>query len=107
MTGDTTRVDKLLATYIADLCEQMQAGHCARIDDLSDTQVSYLADELRERSPKTDIYILSSKPNSPREILTERAVELRNRKERPLVLLVPAGAGHAASSLDKIGRAHV
>ena len=33
-------------------------------------------------------------------IPAERAVELRNRKERPLVLMVPVGSGSAASSLD-------
>ena len=39
-------------------------------------------------------------PTHDVEITPERAIELRNRKQAPLILMVPSGEGHAASSLD-------
>jgi hypothetical protein len=60
-----------------------------------------VAEELIRRSLDADVHVLSEHTvQHPAEVQVDRAIELRNRKARPLLLLVPARAGHAASSLD-------
>ena len=64
-----------------------------------------LVDVLRDRLPygAADVHVLvdrAGEADGKLSIPAERAVELRNRKERQLVLMVPVGSGSAASSLD-------
>ena len=48
-----------------------------------------------------DVHVLAeSAAEHPAEIAADRAIELRNRKVKPLLLLIPAKAGLSASSLD-------
>lgn len=95
----------LLDAMAAPLREQLKdavPGHCVRVDDLSDED----ATELAARIPgdgQLDVHVLTHQRSATSDgvhITADRAVELRNRKQRPLLLLVPSGAGHAASSLD-------
>ena len=55
------------------------------------------------RARCADVHVLvdhAGEADGKLSIPAERAVELRNRKERQLVLMVPVGSGSAASSLD-------
>lgn len=94
----------VLVEAIADELERMLAGavdgHCVRVDDIEEELATRLAGDLTVRAPGVDVLILRSRPGGPREVAPERAIELRNRKLRPLLLLVPLGEGSAASSLD-------
>lgn len=76
-------------------------GHCVRVDDLTAGDARAIAEQIAGHSPVFDVHVLAQDVTwPPLEIKAERAIELRNRKARPLLLLIPAGAGHAASSLD-------
>lgn len=99
-----------LADLIADDLAGHGVGHCVRVDNVRRDDAHALAAAVRARVPagSTDVHVLAGQadddradaaPGSP-AIPVERAVELRNRKQRRLVLLVPVGAGTAASSLD-------
>lgn len=89
-----------LATQIAGLLLGSQPGHCVRVDDVNADLARNLADALSAELPEAEIRVLRSDPSDPIDISAERAIEIRNRKRVACVLIVPAGEGHAASSLD-------
>ncbi|GGT38482.1 helicase HerA domain-containing protein [Nonomuraea spiralis] len=105
---DTTLPDLVIdriATTLTKRIGRHEPGHCVRVDNLRHADAERLADAVRRAlAPgKADIHVLvDARAQADDELLipTERAVELRNRKERQLVLMVPVGAGVAASSLD-------
>lgn len=79
-----------------------EPGHCVRVDGIDPMLASELATTLQDSLANTSyVFVLRSKPApGGLEIAPEKAIELRNRKVKALLLLVPAGEGHAASSLD-------
>lgn len=94
-----------LAAQVVDAIEGHGAGHCVRIDSIRGADAEALALAVRSKlasSGDADVHVLTVGPSDGGElrIPAERAVELRNRKERPLVLMVPVGSGSSASSLD-------
>lgn len=95
-------ITDLVADHLEVRIRDYAAGHCVRVDDVSATQAPALVDALRDRvsAHDADVWTLSTDGVTKRDLSSERAIELRNRKRRPLVLFVPAGEGHAASSLD-------
>ena len=95
-------VDRL-ADQLAGLVRGHRPGHCVRVDNVQRHDADVLVAAMRARLPKgsVDVHVLAERSMlSKTAIPAERAVELRNRKQRPLVLVVPVGAGAAASSLD-------
>lgn len=83
------------------------AGHCMRVDDIDASRARRLAVRLREglteSSLSVDVHVLTGAGAVEGDLWSvgpDRAIELRNRKRRPLLLLVPEGEGAAASSLD-------
>jgi hypothetical protein len=100
-TGLPARLIGRIASNLRDRLSQRHDGHCVRVDDLFTKDARAVAEEIANQSPGFDVHVLSASSQvSPQEIGVDRAIELRNRKLRPLLLLVPSGAGHAASSLD-------
>ncbi|WP_344017316.1 helicase HerA domain-containing protein [Microlunatus capsulatus] len=89
-----------LAEYIASILDQAEAGHCVRVDDVNTALAPDLASALSQKLPAAAIHVLRARPQGNLDIAAERAIEIRNRKRQPCVLVVPAGEGHAASSLD-------
>lgn len=101
----THELPAALITRIADELAKgllnRSPGHCMRVDDFARDDARAVANELTRRSPDADVHVLSGDTvQHPAEVRVDRAIELRNREARPLLLLVPAGVGHAASSLD-------
>lgn len=100
----TSPADELLLEVLADdLAEAMtdaEAGHCVRIDDVAPDLAHLLVETLSARLPEVAVHVLRAKPSTSAEIPPQKAIEIRNRKAQPCLLLVPAGEGHAASSLD-------
>lgn len=97
-------VDRIAAA-LTDQIETHERGHCVRVDNLRQADAEDLARALRAglAAGKADVHVLadqSERADNELLIPAERAVELRNRKERQLVLLIPVGTGAAASSLD-------
>ncbi|GAA3448855.1 helicase HerA domain-containing protein [Dactylosporangium matsuzakiense] len=99
-TDDTGRLVRAIADVLVTTLAGVRRGHCARVDDVDTEMASALADVLVKDLPDSDVHVLQQHATGPRSIDSDRAVELRNRKRSPLLLLVPAGEGHAASSLD-------
>jgi DNA phosphorothioation-dependent restriction protein DptH len=96
-----TALTERIAVRLEEHLAKRPPGHCVRVDDLTADDARALAEQIVGHSPAFDTNVLAQDVSwPPLEIKAERAIELRNRKVRPLLLLVPAGAGHAASSLD-------
>lgn len=99
-TDDAGPLEVAIAEVLTANLAAVSRGHCARVDDVDLRMASQLADLLLQSLPAVDVYVLEKNPSVSRGIDSDRAVELRNRKEKPLILLVPSGEGNAASSLD-------
>jgi hypothetical protein len=91
---------EVLASRLAELVGDSEPGHCVRVDDVEESLTGVLAGSLMIKLPNVAVNVLRADPQGEFEIRPERAVELRNRKATACLLLIPAGEGHAASSLD-------
>lgn len=94
-----------IATVLAEQIGQHESGHCVRVDNLRQADAVSLARTLRAgpAASQADVHVLIDRLEQAADELlipAERAVELRNRKKHPLVLMVPVSTGTAASSLD-------
>src|SRR5438094_411489 len=112
----TTLLIELLAAEIEKRLKGTRAGHCARVNFLErDTALSvsqYLsqfphADTLAVHILRPDgtgagtpltVSPLGIASSSPAFITTDRAIEIRNRKQERLCLFVPSDIKDAASS---------
>lgn len=99
MTG-TDLLTAKLAEHLATLMADAAPGHCVRVDDVNATLAPDLAGALDALLPSVAVHVLRAVPGPGLDIAAERAIEIRNRKVTPCLLVVPAGEGHAASSLD-------
>jgi len=90
-----------LTNLMVKQLESMTPGQCLRIDDINETRAHGLVAGLKELGSRSGIFCLGSTNSSDGvTISAENAIERRNRKLEPLLLFVPVGKGHAASSLD-------
>lgn len=89
-----------LAEHLATLMANAAPGHCVRVDDVNATLTPDLAAALDALLPSVAVHVLRAVPGPGLDVAAERAIEIRNRKVTPCLLVVPAGEGHAASSLD-------
>lgn len=89
-----------LLSHLQGYVANAEPGHCVRIDDIDHDLALDLGSTLAADLPHVAVNVLRSEPRHGLEIRPERAIELRNRKAAPCLLLVPVGEGHAASSLD-------
>ncbi|MHA6630901.1 helicase HerA domain-containing protein [Pseudonocardia sichuanensis] len=98
------QVVAVLARLLASQLDDHGVGHCLRVDSVRRGDAARLAAALSGLLPpgSTDVHVLAdhAAQSDGVTIPAERAIELRNRKLRRLVLLVPVGSGSAASSLD-------
>lgn len=100
-----------IAGELADRLTDRGPGHCVRIDSIRPDDGRALVTALRDMLPDgfADVHVLADSAeeiDGETSIPAERAVELRNRKDRLLILLVPVGSGSAASSLDNSFERH-
>lgn len=100
----TNQLSSTLCRAIVDQlrveCEKLPDGACVRLDGVTPDDAETITQELSQALGTFDVFELCAKPVKEKQISTDRAVELRNRKSRPLLLVVPHGIGEAASSLD-------
>lgn len=90
-----------LAKKLTELISELRDAHCMRLDDFPADDAAALVRSLGStHAEAVDVLVLSAAPDGAGEVSAERAIELRNRKIRPLMLLVPHGQAAAASSLD-------
>ncbi|WP_229793725.1 methylation-associated defense system ATP-binding protein MAD8 [Salinimicrobium marinum] len=80
------------------------AGHCMKITGLGITELEYLYDLLKDRHNHLDIYIISEEENTKdRYISATKLIELRNKQDKPLLILIPSNSRTAAE--DSYGNA--
>jgi len=105
MSAELLRTDLLVEAIMHTLASAGR-GHCLRIDHFPEDEALRLCEAVRaRRGAGTDFhcYLLASRgagSDEPSEpwITTDRAIELRNRKEGVLCLFVPAYLVDAAAS---------
>lgn len=79
------------------------AGHCMKITGLGINELEFLYDLLKDAYTHLDIYIISEGANGDRYISATKLIELRNRQNRPLLILIPSNSRTAAE--DSYGNA--
>ena len=92
--------DQLAKALVKNL-QGAEVGYCLRVDHLDCNDADCLCRKMREEisTPAVEAWVLStSGGGDPLEITPERAIELRNRKQICLALLVPGGIMDVASS---------
>lgn len=99
MTTGPEVLREAIAEQLASMLAGVEPGHCMRLDDVTDVLARELLGAVQPRLQAV-VAVLRRTPGGDGEISPERAIELRNRKTAPLLLFVPTGEGHAASSLD-------
>ncbi|HNC43386.1 MAG TPA: hypothetical protein PLU80_04435, partial [Acidobacteriota bacterium] len=90
-----------LARTLAQELSQAARGHCLRVDFLNQEDAFELCHQLRQQLKSGDMsaYVLdSASVGHELVILPERAIEIRNRKELRLCLIIPSGVVDAAAS---------
>lgn len=105
---DTLQTDMLqiefMAYEIVDLLQDIEPGHCARVDFLDRTEAQHICNYITQRNLAQDVqfHILVSNAaqvkTDPIFITTDKAIELRNRKQKPLCLFIPSDLVDAAYS---------
>ena len=88
-----------LAEHIASVMANADAGHCVRVDDVNVVLAPELAAALETDLPGVAVHVLRGDPQGVLDIAAERAIEIRNRKQLPCLLIVPAGEGHAGVTI--------
>ncbi|MEZ0447372.1 ATP-binding protein [Cellulomonas sp. ICMP 17802] len=91
---------RAIATHLVAVMHDAAPGHCVRLDDVDPGLAAELCQAMTDAPDHVRVHVLRAEPQESFEVAPERAIELRNRKQKALLLFVPAGEGHAASSLD-------
>ena len=105
---DTLQIDtlqiELLAREIVARLRHTDAGHCARVDFLDRAEAQRICHYISQQQlvPRIVFHILVSNEapveNNAIFITTDKAIELRNRKQQPLCLFIPSDLVDAAYS---------
>ncbi|MBP1467951.1 TraM recognition domain-containing protein [Candidatus Chloroploca sp. M-50] len=90
-------VETILAETIAHHFTGTEPGHCVRVDFFELPQIRAICTALQAHAPQVAIHVLGTQ-NDALTITTDRAIELRNRKQVQLCLFVPTDLVDAAFS---------
>tara|TARA_R110002096_G_scaffold282150_2_gene476160 strand:+ start:13915 stop:19341 length:5427 start_codon:yes stop_codon:yes gene_type:complete len=84
--------------------ENASAGHCMKITGLGVLELEYLWDIIRDEHKHLDLHIISEVEKSDdRYITATKLIELRNKQDKPLLILIPSNSRTAAE--DSYGNA--
>ena len=84
--------------------ENASAGHCMKITGLGVLELEYLWNITRDEHKHLDLYIVSEdKKSDDRYISATKLIELRNKQDKPLLILIPSNSRTAAE--DSYGNA--
>ncbi|MDF0714566.1 ATP-binding protein [Muricauda sp. 334s03] len=93
----------ILELYDTDF-ETAGPGHCMKITGLGVLELEYLWDLLFEKHSHLDMYIVSEAENTSRKFISAtKLIELRNKQDKPLLILIPSNSRTAAE--DSYGNA--
>ncbi len=96
-------IDLILELHKLDF-ENASAGHCMKITGLGVLELEYLWNVIKEKHKHLDLYIVSEDEKSDdRYISATKLIELRNKQDKPLLILIPSNSRTAAE--DSYGNA--
>lgn len=96
-------IDLILELHKSDL-GNASPGHCMKITGLGLNELEFLWDIIHDKYPAIDIFIVSGgSSGSNKFISATKLVELRNRQDAPLLILIPSNSRTAAE--DSYGNA--
>ncbi len=96
-------INLILELHRADF-ENASAGHCMKITGLGALELEYLWDLIRKEHLHLDLHIVSENEKSDaRYISATKLIELRNKQDKPLLILIPSNSRTAAE--DSYGNA--
>ncbi len=96
-------IDLILELYEEDFKNAIP-GHCMKITGLGLNELEFLWDDIHEKYPSIDSYIVNEEnAESEKYISATKLVELRNKQEAPLLVLIPSNSRTAAE--DSYGNA--
>jgi len=96
-------IDLILDLYKDDL-SKATPGHCMKITGLGLSELEFLWDIINSMYPTIDTFIVAEESNvSNKFISATRLIELRNKQEAPLLVLIPSNSRTAAE--DSYGNA--
>ena len=80
-----------------------KAGHCMKITGFGNNELMYLWDEITEKYPSINTFIVSEDERGDCYISATKLIEFRNQQEKPLLVLIPSNSRTAAE--DSYGNA--
>tara|TARA_R110000868_G_scaffold159110_1_gene387608 strand:- start:12166 stop:17574 length:5409 start_codon:yes stop_codon:yes gene_type:complete len=96
-------INLILELHRADF-KNASAGHCMKITGLGALELEYLWDLIRKEHSHLDLHIVSENEKSDtRYISATKLIELRNKQDKPLLILIPSNSRTAAE--DSYGNA--
>lgn len=102
----STYYKKLIALVLDlyhDELATAEAGHCIKITAFGKHELDHLWQEVRTRHTHLSVYIVADHNEGEKYVSATKLVELRNRQEHPLLILVPTNSRTAAE--DSYGNA--
>ncbi|MCT2561867.1 methylation-associated defense system ATP-binding protein MAD8 [Chryseobacterium herbae] len=96
-------IDLILELHKGDLSKTI-AGHCMKITGLGLNELDFLWNVIHVQYPNIDTFIVSEERNDDRKFISAtKLIELRNKQDAPLLVLIPSNSRTAAE--DSYGNA--
>lgn len=95
-------ISLVLELYHEEL-SSTSAGHCMKITGFGSNELAYLWETIHTKYPNLEVYIIADDQSSDRYISATKLIELRNKQENPLLVLIPSNSRTAAE--DSYGNA--
>lgn len=86
----------LLLDINSKILSNAKPGHCMKITGFAELELDYILDKIREKYPNIDCFIISDDKSSSNHISASKLIELRNKEEKALLILIPASSRTAA-----------
>lgn len=95
-------IDLVLETH-DDIFSAANPGHCMKIAGFGDGELEYMWDVLTAKYSTLDVFIVSDQKVGNKYISATKLIELRNKQEKALLVLIPSASRTAAE--DSYGNA--
>jgi hypothetical protein len=96
-------IETIIEEYDKDFNDAIP-GHCMKITGLGSDEMEYLWDSIADKYSHIDTYIVAEELNQENKYITAtKLIELRNKQEKPLLVLIPSNSRTAAE--DSYGNA--
>ena len=97
------KIIEIIQDQYKDEFESAENGHCMKITGLGSNELGYLWDSISVKHKNLETYIVSDSDSSKKHISATKLIELRNKQEKPLLVLIPSNSRTAAE--DSYGNA--